>query len=67
MNGVATFCSQDARAFKKERDIMKITLNLDCKLFACNFECGFILSGFLYVVFHYHYQKEEKTPALHGR
>lgn len=67
VNGIAAFCSQDACAFQKERDIMKITLNLDCKLFPCIFKCGFILFGFLCVVFHYHYQKEEKIPTLHGR
>ena len=43
--GLCTFYGQDACAYKKEkqRDTMKITLNLACRLFLCIFGCGFVL------------------------
>lgn len=61
-NGICTFYSQDACAFKKEkqRDSMKIILNLACRLFLCIFGCGLVL------FFHYHYQEDGKIPTLHG-
>lgn len=39
---------------------MKITLDLDCKLFPGIFECGFILLGFLWVVFITIIKKKKK-------
>lgn len=46
---------------KEKKDTMKITLNLDCRLFLCIFGCDFVLL-MCSPRPHYHYQKEGKIP-----